>query len=138
MLAAAIDLLHALLMAAWVGGLPLLFWHRWPRLTRAYGIYAVVFIVVSQTSHALLGECVFTTIARWCVRASSTPESDEWFTVRVAQAVFHLAPSHRSVVWASEALILVTAVGGLISHRVWREPSPPKPPLPPEGGPPGG
>jgi hypothetical protein len=67
----------------------------------------------------LLGECVFTTIARSCLRASSAPVSDEWFTVRVAQAVFQMAPSHRAVVWASESLILVTALGALASHKVW-------------------
>jgi hypothetical protein len=118
-LAAGVDFVHALLMAAWVGGLWLLFCHRWPRLTRAYGVYAVAFIGVSQTSHWLLGECVFTTIARFCLRVSSAPVSDEWFTVRVAQAVFHMAPSHRAVVWASESLILVTALGAIASHKVW-------------------
>lgn len=124
MVAAGVDFVHALLMAAWVAGLPLLFWHRWPRLTRAYSLYAVAFIVVSQGSHWLLGECVFTTIARWCARSAAGPVSDEWFTVRVAQAIFHMAPSHRSVVWASEALILVTAVGMLVSYRLWhREPA---------------
>src|SRR5207253_2066867 len=33
-LASIIDLLHALLMLAWVAGLPLLFWHRFPRAAR--------------------------------------------------------------------------------------------------------
>lgn len=119
MLAAGVDLVHALLMAAWMGGLPLLFLHRWPRLTRAYGIYAVTFILVSQTSHWVLGECVFTTLARWCARSSSIPVSEEWFTVRLAQAVFHMTPSHRAIVWISEGLILVTAIGALASHKLW-------------------
>jgi hypothetical protein len=44
LLAALIDVTHALLMAAWVLGLPLLFWHRWPRWTRAYAIYAIAFV----------------------------------------------------------------------------------------------
>jgi len=120
-LAAGVDFVHALIMAAWVAGLPLLFWHRWPRLSRAYGIFAVAFIAVSQASHLLLGECFFTTLARWCMSESSSPVSGEWFTVRAAQAIFHLTPSHRSVVWVSEGLILVTAVGILASHRLWHQ-----------------
>jgi hypothetical protein len=115
-LAATTDFVHALLMSAWVLGLPLLFWRRRPRLTRAYGIYAIAFIVVSQVSHAVLGECVFTAVARWCAEhasSSSTPVSEEWFTVRAAQAIFHLTPSHRGVTWVSEALIFVTALGAL-------------------------
>lgn len=119
-LAAGVDFVHALIMAAWVAGLPLLFWHRWPRLSRAYGVFAVAFIVVSQASHFLLGECFFTTLARWCLSESSSPVSGEWFTVRAAQAIFHLTPSHRSVVWVSETLILVTAVGMLASYRLWQ------------------
>ena len=118
----SIDLVHALLMAAWVLGLPLLFWHRWPRWTRAYGIYAIAFIVVSQGSHLLLGECVLTTIARavWHLAPLSggpSAVSEDWFTVRLAEAIFHLAPSHRAVVLVSDALILVSAVGVLSSHR---------------------
>lgn len=36
-----------LFMALWIGGLP---GHRWPKLTLAYGIYAVVFVLISQIS----------------------------------------------------------------------------------------
>ncbi len=124
MLAVGVDLVHALLMAAWIGGLPLLFLHRWPRLTRAFGFYAVAFIVVSQISRWMLGECVFTTIARWCASSSSMPVSEEWFTVRLAQMIFRMTPSHRAVVWMSEGLILVTALGVLTSHnKLWRRPT---------------
>jgi hypothetical protein len=119
-LADGVDLIHALLMAAWIVGMPLLFWHRWPRLTRAYSAYAVAFIVVSQASRWLFGECIFTVIALACLRLSSGAVPDEWFTVRLAQAIFHLAPSHRSIVWVSESLILVTAIGMLLSHKLWR------------------
>jgi hypothetical protein len=133
-LGAAIDLVHALLMAAWVIGLPLLFWHRWPRLTRAYGIYAIAFIVVSQVSQAILDECFLTTLARtaWLhdpVSGAPAPVSDEWFTVRLARAIFDLTPSHRSIKLLSEALILVTAVGVLfVVHRRARAASPAPPP----------
>ena len=116
-LAASIDFVHALLMVVWIGGLPLLFWRRWPRLTRAYGVYAVAFIIVSQASHLVLGECFLTTLAGLCSRSATAAASGEWFTVRVAQAVFHLTPSHRSIVWVSEALILITAMG-VLSPRI--------------------
>ncbi|MCU0682894.1 MAG: hypothetical protein MUF34_11695 [Polyangiaceae bacterium] len=120
-LGASVDLFHALLMVMWVVGLPLLFWHRWPRLTRAYGVYSIAFIVVSQTSQYFLGECVFTTLAR-ALWQQASPDgvaqvSSEWFTVRLAEAVFHLTPSHRSIKRLSEALILVSAVGALIAMR---------------------
>jgi hypothetical protein len=115
-------------MAAWVLGLPLLFWHRWRRWTRAYALYAIGFVVVNQLSHALLGECVLTTLARACWRSApgggGSAASDEWFTVRIAQAVFRLTPSHRTIKLASEALILLTAAGvgfrGVASG--WRAP----------------
>jgi hypothetical protein len=115
--AVVIDVLHALLMAAWVVGLPLLFWHRWPRVTRAYCVYAIAFIVVSQTSYALLGECFFTTLARACaLRApDATAVSEEWFTVRLAQAIFRMTPSHRGIKLVSEALVLLSALGMLRS-----------------------
>lgn len=124
-LGAGIDLVHALLMAAWVLGIPLLFWHRWPWLTRAYAFYAIAFIVANQLSQALLGECFLTTIARACWRSSTGPrapvEPDEWFTVRLAEAIFRLTPSHRSIKVVSEGLILLTAIGmgfrGLAGHR---------------------
>jgi hypothetical protein len=110
-LGTAIDLIHATLMAAWALGLPLLFWHRWPRLTRAYAIYAVVFVVVNLVSRAILGECFLTTLARACWRQGSAPASEEWFTVRLANAVFRFTPSHHAISAVAEILILVTAIG---------------------------
>ena len=120
-LAVGTDLLHAMLMAAWIAGLPLLFWHRWPRLSRYYAAYAIVFVVVSQVSQWVLGECFLTPISLsfWKRVPSSAPASKDWFTVRLAQAIFHMAPSHRSIARASEALIVATAVGTLYSiHRL--------------------
>ena len=116
LLGASIDFIHALLMAAWVLGLPLLFWHRFPRATTTFAIYAVAFILLNQASHALLGECFLTTLAResWQRSPGSSgpdPTSDAWFTVRLAEAIFHLTPSHRSIKLISEALILSTALG---------------------------
>jgi hypothetical protein len=119
-LAVGTDFIHALLITLWIAGLPLLVWHRWPRAARIYAVYAVGFVALSQLSQRLLGECFLTAIALhfWEQVPSSAPVSREWFTVRIAQAVFHLAPSHRSIVHVSEALIVTTAVGVLWSlHR---------------------
>ena len=118
--ASVVDVVHALAMMGWVLGLPLLFVRRWPGLTRAYGIYAIVFIVLSQASERVLGECFLTTIAGelWTRGVSSAPaETNEWFTVRMAKWVFDMAPSHRSIVIVSEVLILATAVGVLLTLR---------------------
>lgn len=129
-LGAAVDVLHALFMAAWVLGLPLLFWHRFPRITRAYAIYAIAFVVLNQASELVLGECFLTTLARigWQHTGSTTSatlaDPDEWFTVRFAQAIFHLTPSHRGIKLASEGLILTTAIGvtyrALVARRASR------------------
>jgi hypothetical protein len=119
-LGASVDFVHAVLMASWVVGMPLLFWHRWPRATRAYAVYAIVFIVINQASRLWLGECLLTTLARACwSRGSRGAEgaSQEWFTVRLSEAVFRLTPSHGSIKLVSEALILVTAVGMLVWAR---------------------
>jgi polyferredoxin len=119
-LGSAVDVLHALLMAFWVLGLPLLFVRRWPQASRAYGIYAIAFIVLSQASEWILGECFLTSIAGrlWNGAADPVPvDASEWFTVRLAKWVFDMAPSHRSIVIASEALIFATAIGVLVNLR---------------------
>jgi hypothetical protein len=122
MLAPLIDVVHALLIAAWVLGLPLLVWRRHARLSRAYAIYALSFVLISQVSQWLLGECFLTTLARFAWESqppgTAPPDVEEWFTVRAAQAVFGAAPSHRAVVIVSEALIVATALTALWSlHR---------------------
>jgi predicted membrane metal-binding protein len=118
---AAVDFLHALAMAAWALGLPLLFLHRWPRATRAFAVYAIAFVLLNQLSMWTLRECFLTTVARyfWEHAPDGTGSvSREWFTVRVARAVFGLTPSHRLVKRVSEALIFATAIGVLAS--AWR------------------
>jgi hypothetical protein len=119
---ASVDFFHALLMATWVLGLPLLFTRRWPRATRAYGVFAISFVAASQLSALVLGECFLTTIARFLWQHPSTwgapsAPSNEWFTVRSARFIFHLSPSHHAVTRASEVLILITAAGVLLSLR---------------------
>jgi hypothetical protein len=119
-LGATIDLAHALLMAAWVLGLPLLFTRRWPRATRVYAAYAAAFVVGNLASRHVLGECLLTALARsFWEQAGGAGQlaSHEWFTVRIAETVFGLTPSHQAIKTASEWLILVTAVGVLFSRR---------------------
>lgn len=121
-LGTTVDLIHALSMAAWAIGLPLLFWHRWPRLSRAYAVYAIVFVIASQGSRLLIGECFLTAIARAFWQHPGTPptvgaSAHEWFTVRLARAVFSMSPSHRSIAIASELLAVFTAAGVLFAMR---------------------
>ena len=121
MVATLIDLLHAIAMVAWAAGLPLLVWRRHPRLSRAYAVYALAFVFVSQLSQWILGECFLTTLARWAWErqpaATAPPDVDEWFTVRLSRAVFGATPSHRAVVWLSEGSIVATAALALRALR---------------------
>jgi hypothetical protein len=121
-LAACVDFAHAVLMAGWILGLPLLFVRRWPSWTRAYCVYGIAFVALNLASRALLGECFLTALSRACWQAASmrgghVPVPQEWFTVRLAEAVFRLTPSHRGVKVATEVLICVTALGVLASWR---------------------
>jgi hypothetical protein len=121
-LAAYVDLLHAALMAAWILGLPLLFIPRWTAWRRAYCFYAIAFIAINLASRALLGECFLTTLSRACwqaaaMRGGHATVPHEWFTVRIAEAVFRLTPSHRGIKLVSEVLIFITALGVLVSWR---------------------
>ena len=122
-LGALVDVFHALTILLWVGGMPLLFSRRTPRLRHAYATYAVVFIALYQLSRWLLDECFLTTLARhfWrrAPRDLAGGGSDEWFTVRVANAIFHLAPSHRLITVIAQILILVTAAG-VLAPRIRR------------------
>jgi hypothetical protein len=122
-LAVTVDVIHALVMVLWVVCLPLLFWHRWPRATKFYGWFAVIFIIANIFSQWVLGECFLTTIARalW-EHASNVPANiDDWFTVRFSDFVFSMTPSHRAVKIATEVLIFATAVGTLHSMRRLRQ-----------------
>jgi len=123
-LGAATDALHALLMLLWVLGLPLLFWHRLPRLSYFYSGFAVLFVVINVISQWVLGECFLTTVSRffWEHSSGAPPEEvREWFTVRFARWVFHMTPSHSAIQRATEVLIFVCAVGAFYSmHRLLR------------------
>jgi hypothetical protein len=125
-LGALVDFVHASSMALWAIGLPLLFVHRWPRLSKAYAIYSIAFVVLNQLSMWTLRECFLTTLARACwerAPAGTTSVSHEWFTVRLAYAVFGLTPSHKLVKVITEALILISAIGVLVSAYRLRKPT---------------
>lgn len=79
--------------------------------------------MLSQGSRLILGECFLTTLARLAWAKSGSPvDPSEWFTVRFASAVFDLSPAHRSITRVFEVLILLTAIGMLVSiHRHRRE-----------------
>jgi hypothetical protein len=113
--AIAIDFIHALLMVMWVFGMPLLFWHRYPKVSMAYCWFSLAFIIVNQASQYFLHECVFTTIAGWLYAHTSASVSDEWFAVRIPKAVFGFVPTHRSIKLLTEILIGVSAIGGIYS-----------------------
>jgi len=115
-LGVGVDLIHALAMTAWFVGFPLLFVRRWPHARLAYAIYAVTFIVLSQASMLLIDECFLTAVTHWCWGHDPTHvASNDWFTVRIARDVFGMAPSRHVISRLSEALVLVTAAGVIVS-----------------------
>lgn len=112
-LAAAVDTLHALSMLAWGLGLPLLFWHRFRRLSHAYMVFALVFVVVSVVSHLLLGECVLTTLARKLWLLGGGYREGVPFTALLANTVAGLRPTRREVVLLWEGAVFLTSAGSL-------------------------
>jgi hypothetical protein len=103
------DFVHIAAMAAWALGLPLLFWHRWPRLSFAYTLYAVVFVIASQGSQWVLGECFLTTFSRdlW---AAAGVQADGTFTGRLVNFVAGIRPRTESVLVIWEVAIVVTCL----------------------------
>lgn len=103
------DFVHIALMAIWALGLPLLVWHRWPRLSVAYTLYAIAFVVVSQLSHHVLGECFLTTLSRdlWLAAGDG---ADGTFTGRLVNSVAGIRPARESVVFAWESAIVITSI----------------------------
>ena len=112
-LATAVDVAHALSMLVWGLGLPLLVWHRFPRLSRAYMWFAIAFIVVSAVSHYALGECVLTTMARWLWLASGRARDGAPFITLLVNDIAGIHPNSRSVVHAWELAVLATSAGSL-------------------------
>lgn len=111
--AGSVELVHALLMLLWGLGLPLLVWHRFPRLSRGYMWFASVFVGISALSHELLGECVLTTLARGLWRAGGGYRDGLPFMALLANTVAGIRPSRREIVLVWEAAVLATSVGSL-------------------------
>jgi hypothetical protein len=112
-LAAATDVVHVASMLAWGLGMPLLFWHRFPRLSRAYMWFAMAFVVVSVASHALLGECFLTTIARELWSAGGGFRERVPFTVLATEWIAGIRPTTREAVLLWELAVFATSAGGL-------------------------
>jgi len=124
LLAVLSDSLHIFMMMVWAVGLPLLLWHRWPRLSFAYTMYAICFVVVSQISHHLLGECFFTTLSRWLWVAAGS-SADGTFTGRLVNMVAGVRPTADTAVLIWEIAIVVTSlavVWSLYRHHRARHP----------------
>jgi hypothetical protein len=112
-LAETVDLAHALSMLVWGLGLPLLAWHHFPRLSRAYMRFAIAFVLISVVSHYVLGECVLTTMARWLWHASGNARDGAPFMTLLVNDIAGIRPSNRAVVHAWELAVLATSAGSL-------------------------
>lgn len=110
-LAASVDFAHALLMLAWGLGLPLLFWHRWPRLSRAYVWFAIGFVGASVLSQGAIGECVLTTLARRLWTLAGGHRDGVPFVVICVNAVARIRPSTRAAALAWQLAIAISALG---------------------------
>jgi hypothetical protein len=121
--ASAIDILHAAAMMLWVLGFPLLIWHGRPRLSRVYAWYSLLFVLISQGSHWLLGECVLTTLARyfWEAAELSGTQPRVLFTVRLVNFVAGVRPSERTAVLVWEWAVVAAALGLLWYWRATRQ-----------------
>jgi len=113
-LAIGSDALHILAMLVWALGLPLLLWHRWPRLSFAYTLYAMAFVIVSQVSHYFLGECFLTTLSRFFWE-SAGEQATGTFMIRLVNTVAGVRPTRDSVVLVWEIAIVVTSAAVLWS-----------------------
>jgi hypothetical protein len=111
--AMAIDWTHALVMIAWGVGLPLLVWHRFPRISRAYMWFAMSFVVLSVVSHEILGECFLTTLARAAWTSGGGFRERVPFTVLLTNAVAGIRPSTRAAVLAWEFAVFASSLGSL-------------------------
>ena len=127
-LAASVDFVHALIMVLWGVGLPLLIWHRFQRLSRAYMWFASGFVALSLASHYALGECFLTTLARMLWRAGGGYRDGVPFMAVLANTIAGIRPTKRSVTLVWEAAVFATSVGSLwcwhrTSTKRYTEPS---------------
>lgn len=100
-------------MLAWGLGMPLLFWHRLPKLSRAYMWFSMAFVVITVVSRAVLGECFLTTIARELWLAGGGFRDHVPFTVIATERIAGIRPTTREAVLFWEIAVFVTSAGGL-------------------------
>jgi hypothetical protein len=112
-LAAATDVVHVAAMLTWGLGMPLLFWHRFPRWSRAYMWFSMAFVVVSVASRALLGECFLTTMARELWVSGGGFRERVPFTVLATEWIAGIRPTSREAVLLWEVAVFGTSAGGL-------------------------
>jgi hypothetical protein len=117
-LALAVEFSHGLLMVLWGLGLPLLVWHRFARLSRAYVCFSLTFVAVSVVSHQLLGECVLTTVARTLWQSAGSPTESVPFIVTFTNWVAGFSPDSRAAVLIWEFAIALYGIVFLWSG--WR------------------
>lgn len=129
--ASLIDVLHATAMILWVLGFPLLIWHKRPKLSRFYAWYSLAFVVISQGSHWLMGECVLTTVARhlWEAAELSGTQPKVLFSVRLVNFIAGVRPEEQTAVLVWEWAVVIAALGLLWYWRASRRRK--GPPLPP-------
>jgi hypothetical protein len=120
LLSASVDVVHALAMLVWGIGLPLLFWQRWPALSRGYMVYALAFIATSVASQLLLDECFLTSLARHLAERGTNEilRQKTSFTVRFVESVAAVRPTERLAVRLWELAIFATCMAMLV--RLWR------------------
>jgi hypothetical protein len=115
-------------MVLWGLGLPLLFWHRFARLSRAYVGFSLVFIVGSVVSHVVLGECVLTTLARSSWQLAGRHTESVPFIVTFTNWVAGVRPGNRAAVLSWQLAIVLYCVALLWgSGRLPRKSSDPFP-----------
>jgi hypothetical protein len=124
LLAALTDIFHAGAMLAWGLGMPLLFWHRFPRLSRAYMWFSMAFVVITVASQAVLGECFLTTLARELWLAGDGFRERVPFTVLVTEWVAGIRPTAREAVLLWELGVFASSAGGLWCWYRTAEPRP--------------
>jgi hypothetical protein len=116
-LASLVEFAHGAVMVAWGLGLPLLFWHRFPRLSRGYMWFALTFVATSVISHEVLDECFLTTLARELWIQGGGYRGREPFTVHFANAVAGIRPTTRQAVIMWELAVFVTSAASLWCWR---------------------
>lgn len=105
-----IEFIHALSMVVWIALIPFLFYHRWPKITLLSVLYSITFIVVNRLSHWILGECIFTRMARW----AGGEWNNECFTVKLTRIVFGFIPTNKSVTYVEQSVLMLVCIGILI------------------------